>query len=118
MSESSEEKKRQITAGFNDVAKTYNHSVLRFFPFCADRIVSILKPNSSYKILDVATGTGVVAMACAQAVQGGGRVIGIDLSEGMLEQAGLTAKNWRWITSIYLPWMPNPWNLKTTILMR
>lgn len=72
---------------FDYVSPTYNHSASRFFPFTADRLVSILRPKPATKILDVATGTGVVAMAMAQAVGQNGRVIGVDLSEGMLAQA-------------------------------
>ena len=53
----------------DSVAKTYNHSASRFFPFAADRLVGILRPKPGSKILDVATGTGVVAMALAQAVR-------------------------------------------------
>jgi len=72
---------------FDYVSSTYNHSASRFFPFTADRLVSILRPKPGSKILDVATGTGVVAMAMAQAVGQNGRVIGVDLSAGMLAQA-------------------------------
>lgn len=59
---------------------------LRFFPFCADRLVARLNPAAGEKILDVATGTGGVALAAAQAVGPTGRVIGVDLAEGMLAQ--------------------------------
>lgn len=38
------------------------------------------------KLLDVATGTGVVAMAAAQAVGEQGRVVAIDLAEAMLDR--------------------------------
>lgn len=72
---------------FDFVAKTYNHSAARFFPFTADRLVGILRPKPGSKILDVATGTGVVAMAMAQAVGLQGRVIGVDLSEAMMAEA-------------------------------
>jgi len=72
---------------FDSVTKTYNHSASRFFPFAADCLVGILRPKPGSKILDVAFGTGVVAMALAQAVGQQGRVIGVDLSEGMMAQA-------------------------------
>lgn len=76
-----------IIKTFDFVAKTYNHSASRFFPFTADRLVGILRPLPGSKILDVATGTGVVAMAMAQAVGQNGRVIGVDLSEAMMAEA-------------------------------
>ncbi|MHB8454497.1 MAG: class I SAM-dependent methyltransferase [Acidiferrobacterales bacterium] len=72
---------------FNRVAAGYDREVLRFFPFAADRVVvrACLRPG--YKVLDVATGTGAVAIAAAQAVGPGGRVVAIDLAEEMLERA-------------------------------
>jgi ubiquinone/menaquinone biosynthesis C-methylase UbiE len=87
MSKDTSEKKRKITALFDTVAAGYDSAELRFFPFCADQIVDLLKPKPGQKVLDVATGTGAVAVALAQAVRPGGRVIGIDLSASMLAQA-------------------------------
>ncbi|MFV2056860.1 MAG: class I SAM-dependent methyltransferase [Thiohalomonadales bacterium] len=81
------DKKTSITEAFDFIAASYNHTALRFFPFCADRLVRILEPKPSDKILDVATGTGVVAIAIAQAVKARGRVLAVDLSKNMLEQA-------------------------------
>jgi SAM-dependent methyltransferase len=46
------------------------------------------KPRPGQKVLDVATGTGAAAVALAQALSPGGRVIGVDLSEAMLAKAG------------------------------
>lgn len=39
------------------------------------------------RVLDIATGTGLVALPAAQAVAPTGQVAGLDLSAGMLEQA-------------------------------
>ena len=84
----SQVQKQNITTLFDNLAPGYDNAALRFFPFCADQIVNLLKPKPGQKILDVATGTGAVAVALAQALRCGGRVIGIDLSEGMLARAG------------------------------
>ena len=75
-----------MAAAFNRVAAGYDNSALRFFPFCADRLIVRLNPARGAKILDVATGTGVVAMAAMQAVGHEGRVMAIDLAEGMLDR--------------------------------
>jgi ubiquinone/menaquinone biosynthesis C-methylase UbiE len=75
---------RRITAVFNQVAPGYDSPALRFFPFTADRLIQRLQPARGEKILDVATGTGAVALAAAQAVGPEGRVTGIDLAESML----------------------------------
>lgn len=69
-----------VTSGYHDPA-------LRFFPFAADRLVLQLNPAPGDKVLDCATGTGHAAIAAAQAVGPGGRVIGIDIAEDMLARA-------------------------------
>lgn len=76
----------QVAQVFDLAAPDYDGPALRFFPFCADRLVARLNPAAGEKILDVATGTGAVALAAAQAVGPTGRVIGVDLAEGMLAQ--------------------------------
>ena len=78
---------RSVADVFNLIAAGYDREALRFFPYAADRLIARLKPAHGIKILDIATGTGVVALAAAQAVGAAGRVVGIDLAEGMLEQA-------------------------------
>jgi ubiquinone/menaquinone biosynthesis C-methylase UbiE len=78
--------KQQISTVFNSVAGDYDSPALRFFSFTADAMVDYLQPRSDWKVLDVATGTGALAIALAQAVQQG-RVMGIDLSEAMLAKA-------------------------------
>lgn len=84
---SQDQHKQNVTAVFDTIAPGYDNAALRFFPFCADQIVTVLNPRPGQKVLDVATGTGAVAVALAQAVRPGGRVIGVDLSEGMLAKA-------------------------------
>ncbi len=80
----------QVAALFNRVAEGYDREALRFFPFVADRLIARLKPAPGDKLLDVAAGTGAVALAAAPAVGAAGRVTAIDLSEAML--ARLQAK--------------------------
>lgn len=72
---------------FNTVAAGYDSPALRFFPFSADKLVNLLQPRHGDKLLDVATGTGAVAVACGQAVGHSGRVMAIDLSTSMLDRA-------------------------------
>ena len=78
--------RERVISVFNLVAAGYDRPELRFFPFCADRLIARLNPLPGTKLLDVATGTGVVALAAAQAVGEQGRVMAIDLSEAMLDQ--------------------------------
>ena len=81
------DEKQAITGVFNLVATKYDNPSLRFFPLCADKLVDYAKIKPGNKVLDIATGTGVVAMAAAQCLSNGGRIQAIDLSENMLQQA-------------------------------
>ena len=53
----------------------------------AERLVEIARPQPAEHVLDIATGTGLAAIPAAKAVGEKGRVIGIDISNGMLERA-------------------------------
>jgi ubiquinone/menaquinone biosynthesis C-methylase UbiE len=81
------QQKAGITSLFDELAAGYDAPALRFFPFCADRLVAYVQPAPGQKVLDVATGTGAVAVAMAQAVGPEGRVHAIDLSEAMMTRA-------------------------------
>src|SRR5215207_7079914 len=48
------------------------------------------------RVLDVATGTGDLAIELAKRVQPGGEVVGSDFSEGMLERARAKSPDIRW----------------------
>ncbi|GMR18266.1 MAG: hypothetical protein BMS9Abin33_0672 [Gammaproteobacteria bacterium] len=80
-------RKQQIKSIFSEVASGYDNAAMRYFPFCADKLMSLLKPGAGQKLLDVATGTGAVAIAAAQLLVPEGRVTAIDFSETMLNQA-------------------------------
>lgn len=79
----------QIQATFDSVAEVYDHPVMSWFDRTAGAIASTLSLDAGAKVLDLATGTGKVAIAIAQA-NPEVDVLGIDLSSGMLAQA--TAK--------------------------
>jgi ubiquinone/menaquinone biosynthesis C-methylase UbiE len=81
------EHKEQLRRTFGGIAPLYDSPATRFFPFCADRLVSYVRPRPGTRVLDVATGTGAVAVAFAQAVAPGGRVTAIDFSPDMLDRA-------------------------------
>jgi ubiquinone/menaquinone biosynthesis C-methylase UbiE len=77
----------------------YTHAVARHFDArtdysrsqtharLADRLVALAAPQPGERVLDIATGTGLVAIAVARSVGKQGSVVGVDLSAGMLSQA-------------------------------
>lgn len=79
--------KKAIINNFNLVAAGYDNPAQRYFPMCADRMAEYLKPRPGNRVLDIATGTGMVASAMAQAILPEGRVQAIDLSTAMLDKA-------------------------------
>lgn len=58
-----------------------------FHPRLAHRLIEYAKIRSGQKILDIATGTGLVAIEAAQLVGSEGRVVGVDISTGLLKVA-------------------------------
>ena len=74
---------------FNGIADSYHGPARLFSFFQYDRwhryLVSQLNAASDARVLDVCTGTGLVARAIEAA--GLHRVVGLDLSDGMLEEA-------------------------------
>jgi ubiquinone/menaquinone biosynthesis C-methylase UbiE len=70
-----------------------DHDALRYMAFCADRLVDRLRLRPGEKVLDVATGGGMVATAAAQSVRPGGRVFAVDGSESSLEQLGAKTRH-------------------------
>jgi ubiquinone/menaquinone biosynthesis C-methylase UbiE len=79
-------RKKMIRNGFDTVAAGYDHPSLAFFPETAKRLVAHLDLKPHQHLLDVCTGTGAVALTAAEKLTAG-RVFGIDLSVGMLQQA-------------------------------
>ncbi len=72
----------------NAMAEGADREALRFSVFCADRLLTHLRPAAGDKILDVSAGTGALALAASQAVGPAGRVIAIDTAESLLARLG------------------------------
>jgi len=77
--------KQEISDLYTARSSTYDDS--NWHLQIAHRLVEYGQVSSGQYILDIATGTGHVANYSAQLVGAEGRVIGIDISSGMLEQA-------------------------------
>ena len=74
--------------GTQDGARLYQESLVPLmFASSARRLVASAALPSGVRVLDIATGTGVVARTAAATVGSSGRVTAIDLSAGMLAAA-------------------------------
>jgi ubiquinone/menaquinone biosynthesis C-methylase UbiE len=76
---------KTITDTYNERSRTYDES--EWHRKTALRLVADLPPRPGDRVLDIATGTGTIALHAASRVGPHGKVVGIDLSEGMLAQA-------------------------------
>jgi len=77
---------KQGVAQFFDERTNYDNEG-EFHPRIAQRLLDYAQLQPGDKVLDVATGTGLVAIAAAEQVAPTGWVVGVDLSKGMLSQA-------------------------------
>ena len=80
-------KKEQVTQMFDTISKNYD-GLNRVISFGIDikwrkRVVAILKRKKPASILDIATGTGDLAIHMVET--GADRIVGLDISPGMLE---------------------------------
>lgn len=84
ISQNYEQKYKQSVVEFFNGRTTYDneHTIRRALPLLA--MVSL---QAGHRVLDMATGTGIIAIASAQAVGTNGHVVGVDFSSGMLKQA-------------------------------
>ncbi len=75
--------KQRLAASF-DRRMNYDdaHTVCR-----ATQLVELAQLKNGQSVLDLATGTGIGAISAARAVEANGKVIGVDISRGMLDQA-------------------------------
>ncbi len=85
--DSSQGKKVQVTQMFDTISKNYD-GLNRVISFGIDvkwrkKVVALVRKADSDTILDIATGTGDLAIALVKT--GASRIVGLDISTGMLE---------------------------------
>lgn len=84
---------REVVASFDGRAASYARS--DWHRRAADRLVTLCNLGPGMRVLDAGTGTGFVAVAVASAVGPGGFVVGVDVSRGMLREAGALVRQSR-----------------------
>lgn len=88
--DSSEGKKRQVEQMFDTISENYD-GMNRVISLGIDvswrkKVIKLATANNPKNILDIATGTGDLAIQFAEKIADG-KIIGLDLSEGMLSVA-------------------------------
>ena len=79
------EYKQQIADLYSRRSQTYDDG--DWHPRIAHRLVEHAHISRGQHVLDIATGTGIAAIEASLLVGSEGRVVGVDISDGMLEQA-------------------------------
>ena len=87
-----QEFKIRDAASYDSVTEQFDHFTERLSSPLAERMVQLAAIGPSDQVLDIGTGTGVVALRVAEQIARGGMVCGIDLSQPMLETAAAKAK--------------------------
>jgi ubiquinone/menaquinone biosynthesis C-methylase UbiE len=78
---------KQQVIEFYNARTTYDHETGTQHPREASLLLEYVPLQQGQKILDIATGTGLVAIPAALKVGSEGYVVGVDMSPGMLHQA-------------------------------
>ncbi len=80
-----DEFKQQVGDMYGQRSNSYDQG--DFHPRLAHRLIEHADLRSKHKVLDIATGTGLVAIEAAHLVGASGHVVGVDISTGMLKVA-------------------------------
>jgi ubiquinone/menaquinone biosynthesis C-methylase UbiE len=89
---SSQEFKTRDATSYDAVTEQFDYFTERLSSPLAARMVALAEIKPTDSVLDIGTGTGVVALQAAKKIGAGGKVVGIDLSEGMLATAEAKAE--------------------------
>ncbi len=87
----SKEYKQSIADLYSTRSQSYDRS--EWHDRLARNLVDYANINVGSKVLDIATGTGMVAFYAASRVGSDGSVVGIDISEGMIQVANAKLKS-------------------------
>jgi demethylmenaquinone methyltransferase/2-methoxy-6-polyprenyl-1,4-benzoquinol methylase len=109
----------QVRVMFDRIARVYDrmNSVMTagLHHRWRERAADLANVGPGARALDVATGTGDLAIALARRVRPGGEVVGSDFSEGMLALARRKAPElrWEWGNALALPYPDDAFDAAT-----
>jgi O-methyltransferase / aklanonic acid methyltransferase len=81
-----EDYKRHISGVFTRASESYDQAGPRFFTHFGTRLVEYAAISPGARVLDVACGRGAVLFPAQMAVGARGEVVGVDISEGMVQK--------------------------------
>ena len=90
-----DEAKARAAATYDAAADTYDDPANTFWARFGRRTIDRLDLGASHRVLDVCCGSGASAIPAAEATGPGGFVLGIDLSEKLLDLARAKARSRR-----------------------
>ena len=79
--------RRSIRQGWEQVAAVYAEDRSGIFFQCADQLLNLIRPQPDTSLLDIGTGSGVIALQAAKLVGSDGRVVGSDIAAAMVQLA-------------------------------
>lgn len=83
------ERKRNVTNLFNKVSSVFDSSGPRYFAYFGERLVEQAGVKEGEYVLDVASGKGASLFPSIEEVGPKGKVIGIDIADGMVNESNL-----------------------------
>jgi len=86
--------KRRDAASYDTYAEYYERYIQHLSDPLAERICALAQMKTGDHVLDVGTGSGIAARQASRIVGLDGSVLGIDLSEGMIEVAKQSVAQW------------------------
>jgi SAM-dependent methyltransferase len=107
---------RWQVAGEGPAGAYEKYLVPAFFTGCAEQLLELAEVKPGERVLDVATGTGIVARLAAARVGPEGTVTGIDVNEGMLAAAAAAGPgevDWQRADATELPFPDGSYDLVT-----